>query len=60
MLKIAVPNKGGLSDASAQLLREAGYRQRADQRGRRHPRALVGRDPRVERRAEGLWGLWTA
>ncbi|HET7325747.1 MAG TPA: ATP phosphoribosyltransferase [Nocardioidaceae bacterium] len=30
MLKIAVPNKGSLADASAQLLREAGYRQRKD------------------------------
>ena len=29
-LKIAVPNKGSLADAAAQLLREAGYRQRAD------------------------------
>ncbi|MGH3384923.1 MAG: ATP phosphoribosyltransferase [Nocardioidaceae bacterium] len=32
MLKIAVPNKGSLSDAAAQLLREAGYRQRKDNR----------------------------
>ena len=32
MLKIAVPNKGSLADASAEILREAGYRQRADQR----------------------------
>jgi len=29
-LKIAVPNKGALADASAQMLREAGYRQRSD------------------------------
>ena len=28
MLKIAVPNKGSLADASAEMLREAGYRQR--------------------------------
>ncbi|MGI8887357.1 MAG: ATP phosphoribosyltransferase [Nocardioidaceae bacterium] len=28
MLRVAVPNKGSLSDASAQMLREAGYRQR--------------------------------
>jgi ATP phosphoribosyltransferase len=32
MLKIAVPNKGSLSDASAAILREAGYRQRHDSR----------------------------
>ncbi len=30
MLRIAVPNKGGLAPAAAQMLREAGYRQRAD------------------------------
>ncbi len=30
LLKIAVPNKGSLADASAQMLREAGYRQRSD------------------------------
>ena len=30
MLRIAVPNKGTLSDAAAQMLREAGYRQRTD------------------------------
>lgn len=32
LLRIALPNKGALSDASAQLLREAGYRQRADRK----------------------------
>jgi ATP phosphoribosyltransferase len=32
MLKIAVPNKGSLADASAEVLREAGYRQRSDRR----------------------------
>jgi ATP phosphoribosyltransferase len=32
MLKIAVPNKGSLADAAAQILREAGYRQRRDSR----------------------------
>ena len=32
MLKIAVPNKGSLSEAAAQMLAEAGYRQRRDQR----------------------------
>ncbi len=32
MLRIAVPNKGALADASAQILREAGYRQRSDRR----------------------------
>ncbi|MFT3861455.1 ATP phosphoribosyltransferase [Micropruina sp.] len=30
MLKIAVPNKGSLSEASTEMLREAGYRQRHD------------------------------
>ncbi|HHV20151.1 MAG TPA: ATP phosphoribosyltransferase [Propionibacterium sp.] len=30
MLKIAVPNKGSLSEAAQQMLREAGYRQRSD------------------------------
>ncbi|MBN1172594.1 MAG: ATP phosphoribosyltransferase [Micromonosporaceae bacterium] len=32
MLRIAVPNKGTLSDPSITMLREAGYRQRADSR----------------------------
>lgn len=32
MLKIAVPNKGALAEPSAQILREAGYRQRQDRR----------------------------
>ena len=32
MLKIAVPNKGSLSDPAAEILREAGYRQRRDAR----------------------------
>lgn len=32
MLRIAVPNKGSLSEPSTQMLREAGYRQRRDQR----------------------------
>lgn len=31
-LRVAVPNKGSLSDASATMLREAGYRQRVDSR----------------------------
>lgn len=30
LLKIAVPNKGSLSEAAQQMLREAGYRQRGD------------------------------
>src|SRR5580765_7641655 len=30
MLKIAVPNKGALSEAATVMLREAGYRQRTD------------------------------
>jgi ATP phosphoribosyltransferase len=32
MLRIAVPNKGMLSGPAAQMLREAGYRQRVDER----------------------------
>lgn len=39
MLRIAVPNKGSLADASLEVLREAGYRQRSD------PRDLVLMDP---------------
>jgi len=30
LLRIAVPNKGSLSESAAQMLREAGYRQRTD------------------------------
>ena len=32
MLRIAVPNKGSLADASIAILREAGYKQRNDSR----------------------------
>jgi len=32
MLRIAVPNKGSLADASIAILREAGYKQRSDSR----------------------------
>jgi ATP phosphoribosyltransferase len=32
MLRVAVPNKGSLSEAAAELLSEAGYRQRRDSR----------------------------
>lgn len=32
LLKIAVPNKGALSEAAATMLKEAGYRQRHDQK----------------------------
>lgn len=32
MLRIAVPNKGSLSDAAAEMLRESGYRQRSSSR----------------------------
>ena len=39
MLRIAVPNKGSLSEPTVDLLREAGYRQRRD------PRELVLPDP---------------
>ena len=42
MLRIAVPNKGSLSEPASQLLREAGYKQRRD------PRELVLVDPRNE------------
>jgi ATP phosphoribosyltransferase len=39
MLRIAVPNKGSLSEPASTMLREAGYRQRAD------ARELVVHDP---------------
>ena len=42
MLRIAVPNKGSLSDPACQLLKEAGYKQRRD------PRELVLVDHRNE------------
>ena len=32
MLRIAVPNKGSLAESSIAILKEAGYRQRADSR----------------------------
>lgn len=32
MLRVAVPNKGGLAGPGSEILREAGYRQRADDR----------------------------
>lgn len=32
MLKVALPNKGSLADSAAEIMREAGYRQRSDQR----------------------------
>jgi ATP phosphoribosyltransferase len=40
MLKIAVPNKGSLSETAAQMLHEAGYV------GRRDPKELIVADPR--------------
>ncbi len=40
MLRIAVPNKGSLSETAAEMLSEAGYA------GRRDPRALTVADPR--------------
>src|SRR6187431_2315182 len=40
MLRIAVPNKGSLSEIAADMLIEAGYA------GRRDPRALSASDPR--------------
>lgn len=44
MLRIAVPNKGSLSDAASEMLREAGYRQRRDP----HELAVVDRGNDVE------------
>lgn len=44
MLRIAVPNKGSLSDSASEMLREAGYRQRRDS----HELAVVDRDNDVE------------
>ncbi|MEU6025208.1 ATP phosphoribosyltransferase [Micromonospora sp. NPDC047134] len=38
MLRVAVPNKGALASSAAEMLREAGYRQRSD------PKDLVCRD----------------
>ena len=32
MLRVAVPNKGALSEAAGEMLREAGYRQRRESR----------------------------
>ena len=40
MLRIAVPNKGSLSETAAEMLQEAGYT------GRRDPRALSALDAR--------------
>src|SRR6187455_47313 len=40
MLRIAIPNKGSLSETAAEMLQEAGYA------GRRDPRALSVRDER--------------
>jgi ATP phosphoribosyltransferase len=42
MLRVAVPNKGSLAGGAAEMLREAGYRQRTG------PRDLVCRDPANE------------
>jgi ATP phosphoribosyltransferase len=44
MLKIAVPNKGSLSEAATSMLREAGYRQRHES----HDLAVMDRDNDVE------------
>ncbi|MCM0678383.1 ATP phosphoribosyltransferase [Micromonospora phytophila] len=38
MLRVAIPNKGSLAESAAEMLREAGYRQRTD------PKDLVCRD----------------
>lgn len=42
MLRIAVPNKGALSETAAQMLSEAGYT------GRRDPKELIVSDPKNE------------
>lgn len=44
MLRIAVPNKGSLSDSSIAILKESGYRQRADARDL----VLIDQDNSVE------------
>lgn len=44
MLRVAVPNKGSLAEASSQMLREAGYRQRSDSK----ELVLVDADNNVE------------
>lgn len=44
MLRIAVPNKGSLSDAASEMLKEAGYRQRKDS----HDLAVTDQDNDVE------------
>lgn len=44
MLRIAVPNKGSLSERSSEMLKEAGYRQRHDA----HDLAVVDHDNDVE------------
>ncbi len=42
MLRVAVPNKGSLSEAASEMLREAGYKQRRDSR------ELVLQDPEAD------------
>lgn len=44
MLRVAIPNKGSLSEAATEMLGEAGYRQRRD----RHDLAVLDRDNDVE------------
>ena len=44
LLRIAVPNKGALSQAASEILRESGYRQRSDSK----ELALVDADNGVE------------
>lgn len=44
MLKIAVPNKGSLAEASLEILKEAGYKQRSDNRDL----VLIDSENRVE------------
>ena len=50
MLRIAVPNKGSLSDPAGLMLTEAGYRQRTD------PRELVLSDPDNDTALRDVYG----
>ena len=47
-MRIAVPNKGSLSEPAVEMLREAGYRVRRDSK------ELIIADPELRKRAEAL------
>ena len=49
-IKIAVPNKGSLSESASAMLREAGYTQRSDEASGTHADAVRGRKPRRHHR----------